>query len=259
VANSPDAPLLDVAGRIILVTGASSGLGWHFSEVLAARGARVVAVARRMDRLEQLRDIVRAGGGAIDVLACDVAEDESILDTVGQVEEGIGPIDVLVNNAGTSVPKPFLEQTRADWDRVLDTNLDGAWLMAQAVARRMAARGRGSIINISSVAALAAFPLAPGYGAAKAALINLTKSMAVALAPMGVRVNVIAPGLFDTELGKDLKRTPDDRRRRLERIPMARVGEHRELDGVLLLLASDASSYMTGSVIVVDGGSSILR
>ncbi len=240
----------------IHVTGASSGLGRHFVTMLAGQGARVSFGARRLDRIVSLaQDLNEAGHEAFSV-ACDVTSEGSIVAAISSSEDAFGPIDVLINNAGTSIPKPVLETTLDEWNAVLDTNLGGVWIASQEVARRAVGRGRAcSIINIASIAGIRTYARVSAYVASKAAVIQLTKNMAVELARQNVRINAIAPGFFDTELGEEFrKHNPDRRREQVERIPMGRVGEHAELDGAVMLLASDASSYMTGSVIVVDGG-----
>ena len=252
--------LFDIQGRVIVVTGASSGIGRSLAQALAARGARLACIARRRDRLDTLvDDIVKSGDEAI-AITCDVTDQASVRAMVDTTERKLGPIDVLVNNAGISIPKPVLDISLEEWDRVIGTNLGAAFMVAQEVGKRMATRGRGSIINISSIAAYRSFALAPAYGAAKAGLNNLTETMAVVLAEKGVRVNGIAPGVFNSELGDNYaKRHPEHRARGLERVPMRRVGEHEELVGPVVLLASDASSYMTGSTLIVDGGATFAR
>jgi NAD(P)-dependent dehydrogenase (short-subunit alcohol dehydrogenase family) len=252
--------LFDIRGRVIVVTGASSGIGHSLARALGARGGRVACIARRRDRLDALVDgIAKAGGEAI-AITCDVTDQASVRAMVDTTERKLGPIDVLLNNAGISLPRPVLEIPLQEWDQVLATNLGAAFAVAQEVAKRMATRGRGSIINISSIAAYRSFALAPAYGAAKAGLNNLTETMAVALAEKGIRVNGIAPGSFDSELGDNYaKRHPEHRARGLERVPMRRAGDHQELVGPVVLLASDASTYMTGTTLIVDGGATVAR
>jgi len=220
-------PLFDVRGKVALVTGASSGLGENFARCLAQRGAIVVAAARRADRLEAL---VRDGGAAH------------------------GPPDILVNNAGIADTKASLDLTEADWRRVLDTNLDGAWRMAQAVARSMiAAKRPGSIVNIASILGLRQATHLLAYAAAKAALVQVTKSLALEWARHGIRVNAIAPGYVITEMNRDFFAS-EPGQAMTKRVPQRRIGSPSDLDGALLLLASEAGAYMTGSVVVVDGG-----
>jgi NAD(P)-dependent dehydrogenase (short-subunit alcohol dehydrogenase family) len=243
-------PLFDVRGKVALVTGASSGLGEGFSRCLAARGAVVVAAARRVDRLEAL---VRDGGAAHSV-ALDVTDPASVDSAMRRVGELAGPVDILVNNAGVADTKASLEVTEADWRRVLDTNLDGAWRVAQAAAKSMVAAGRGgSIVNIASILGLRQATHLLAYAAAKAALVQVTKSLALEWARHGIRVNAIAPGYVVTEMNRDFFAS-DPGQAVLKRIPQRRVGDPRDLEGALLLLASGAGAYITGSVVVVDGG-----
>jgi NAD(P)-dependent dehydrogenase (short-subunit alcohol dehydrogenase family) len=246
---TPD-PLFDVRGKVALVTGASSGLGENFARCLAARGAVVVACARRADRLEAL---VRDGSAAYAV-ALDVTDPASVEAAVRRAVELAGPIDILVNNAGVADTKASLELTEADWRRVLDTNLDGAWRVAQAVAKAMvAARRGGSIVNIASILGLRQATHLLAYAAAKAALVQVTRSLALEWARHGIRVNAIAPGYVVTEMNRDFFAS-DAGQAVVKRIPQRRVGSPRDLEGALLLLASDAGAYMTGSVVVADGG-----
>ena len=246
---TPD-PLFDVRGKVALVTGASSGLGENFARCLAARGAVVVACARRADRLEAL---VRDGSAAYAV-ALDVTDPASVEAAVSRAVELAGPIDILVNNAGVADTKASLELTEADWRRVLDTNLDGAWRVAQAVAKAMvAARRGGSIVNIASILGLRQATHLLAYAAAKAALVQVTRSLALEWARHGIRVNAIAPGYVVTEMNRDFFAS-EAGQAVVKRIPQRRVGSPRDLEGALLLLASDAGAYMTGSVVVADGG-----
>lgn len=252
--------MFSVAGKVIVVTGASSGIGRSLAAGLAANGAKVATVARRRDRLDALIAEIRKSGGVAQAITADVTDHAAVRAMFDEAERVLGPIDVLLNNAGISKPRPVMEVVPEEWDIVVRTNLDAAFCVAQEAARRMAPRRRGSIINISSIAALRGFPLAAAYGAAKAGLNNLTATLAVAVAGNGVRVNAIMPGSFDSELGDNyVARHPEHRARNIERIPMQRVGEHHELLGPVVLLASEASSYMTGSVLVVDGGTTAGR
>ncbi|NJD89628.1 MAG: glucose 1-dehydrogenase [Betaproteobacteria bacterium] len=243
-------PLFDVRGKVALVTGASSGLGENFARCLAQRGAIVVAAARRADRLEALvRD-----GGAAHAVALDVTDAVSVEAAVKRAAELAGPLDILVNNAGIADTKASLDLTEADWRRVLDTNLDGAWRMAQAVARSMiAAKRPGSIVNIASILGLRQATHLLAYAAAKAALVQVTKSLALEWARHGIRVNAIAPGYVITEMNRDFFAS-EPGRAMANRVPQRRIGSPSDLDGALLLLASGAGAYMTGSVVVVDGG-----
>ncbi len=236
--------------RRALVTGASSGLGYHFAKVLASAGAHVVLAARREHLLEKRADDIRAGGGSCSVIGLDIADGTSI----ATVTESLGAIDILVNNAGIVREAPALDQGEADWDAVIDTNLKGMFLLATAVARGMRDAGKGgSIINIASILGLRQASGVLPYAVSKAGVIQLTKSLALEIARFGIRVNAIAPGYLDTELNSEFWQT-DAGKAMLRRIPQRRLGQLDDLDGPLLLLASDASAYMTGSVLTVDGG-----
>jgi 3-oxoacyl-[acyl-carrier protein] reductase len=243
----------DLTGRIALVTGASQGLGRRFATVLAEHGAAVALAARQVDKLEGLRGALEGMGARAATVGLDVTDDASIARAVAATEDALGPIDVLVNNAGIAITRSVLDQSRDDWDRVVDTNLKGAFFTAQAVARRMAARGGGSIVNIASVLSFATVGHLAPYAASKAGLWQITRAMALELARDGVRVNALAPGYVATEINREFLAS-EAGRRMLRRIPQRRFGDPADLDGALLLLASDASRYMSGSVIVVDGG-----
>ena len=248
------AKLFDLEGQAAIVTGASSGLGRNFALTLARAGAKVALAARREDRLGELARQIEAFDGRAIPVPLDVTDADSVKACVDTAETELGPISILVNNAGVAVDKPTLDHEEADWDRVLDTNLKGCWLMAREVGRHMARLGHGgTIINIASILGLTSRPGLPSYCAAKAGLINLTRVMAVDLAPHDIRVNAIAPGYIETDINREFLRS--DMGKSFERrVPQRRIGEPADLDGTLLLLASDASRYMTGSVIVVDGG-----
>jgi NAD(P)-dependent dehydrogenase (short-subunit alcohol dehydrogenase family) len=252
------APLpFDLTGKVAIVTGASSGLGRRFALTLARAGAKVAVAARRTDRLTDLAREIEGFDGRAVPIPLDVTDASSVSGVVAAAETELGPIGVLVNNAGTVVAKPLLEHDEADWDRVIDTNLKGVWLMAQEVARHMVRLGHGgSIINIASILGFATQPHLPSYCASKAAVIHLTRAMAAELAPQKIRVNAIAPGFFESEMTQDYLASGAGKAM-TARIPWGRTGAAAELDGVLLLLASDASSYMTGAVLTVDGGQTI--
>ncbi len=256
--------LFDIKGRCIMVTGASSGIGRNAARFFAGRGAKVAVVARRGDRLEALAAEIGAAGGTVFALPLDVTDAPALEAAIDRIERDFAPIDVLVNNAGMTVAKPVLEQSLEEFTRVVDLNLTAAYWAAHAVARRMVKRqdslppGGGSIINITSVAAVRVRQYTPGYVSSKAGLANLTRALAWELASRRIRVNSIAPGLFDSELAPGFAETEEGKRSRA-RIPMGRVGRENELEGALLLLASDASSYMSGSEILVDGASAAGR
>ena len=248
--------VFDLTGQRAIVTGASRGLGRHFAFTLARAGAQVALAARGIDRLETTVKEIEGFGGCAVAIQVDVTDGENVRACVETAENALGPIDILVNNAGIAVTKPLLEHAEEDWDSVLDTNLKGVWLMAQEVARRMVHRGQGgSIINIASVLGERGISQLPGYCASKGGIINLTRAMAVELAPDAIRVNTIAPGYIETDMNRQFFATQAGQRL-IKRIPQRRVGQVEDLDGVLLLLSSDASRYMTGSVITIDGGQS---
>jgi len=243
-----------VQGKGVLITGASSGFGAHFARVLASEGAKVGLAARRVDALESIAEEIRKAGGVAAVTPLDVADSGSVRQAVRAIEQALGRIDVLVNNSGVSIGKPLLEQSEADFDAVMNVNLRGAFLVATEVARRMKVDGKGgSIINIESILSFRqAGQIAP-YAASKAALTQLTRSMALELARYKIRVNGIAPGYFATDINKEFFAT-EGGAAMIKRMPSRRLGELEELEGPLFLLASDASSYMNGATIVVDGG-----
>lgn len=241
-------------GDVAIVTGASSGLGRHFATVLARAGAKVAVAARREDQLVELADEIGAAGGEALPVILDVTNGESVVAAVAAAADDLGPVSILVNNAGLAVDKPLLETTEDDWDRVVDTNLKGAWLMAREAARHMSARGTaGRIVNIASILGITATPRVQGYAASKAGLIHLTRTLAVELARDNIRVNALAPGYVETDLNRDLL-TGSVGDRLKQRVPLRRFAQPGDLDGALLLLASPAGAYMTGSVITVDGG-----
>jgi len=246
--------LFDLHDRVALVTGASGGLGAHFARTLARAGAPVVLASRRVERLQALADEIRAGSGAAFAVEMDVTDAGSVRAGFEAAAEAAGVVQVLVNNSGVANSRRALEITEADWDEVLDTNLKGAWLVAREAARRMVDAGTGgSIVNIASIAAFrVAGGMAP-YAASKAGLVHLTRALALELARHDVRVNAIAPGYILTDINREFFQSPAGEAM-VKRIPQRRLGNPGDLDGALLLLASEASRYMTGSVIVVDGG-----
>jgi NAD(P)-dependent dehydrogenase (short-subunit alcohol dehydrogenase family) len=239
-------------GRVALVPGASSGIGERLARVLDAAGASVVVTARRLERLEALAATLRDARA----VACDVTDEAALASLVAGVLEDLGRIDVLVNNAGVTDPMPAEQEPPSRFREILEVNLTGAFVLTQLVARHMLERGSGSVVNVASVLGLVGTGQIPqaSYAASKGGLVNLTRELAAQWARRGVRVNAIAPGWFPSEMTAEM--FADERgigwiRRKT---PMGRAGELPELDGALLFLASDASSYVTGQVLAVDGG-----
>lgn len=247
---------IDLTGRTALVTGASSGLGRHFAGVLAKAGARVALAARRTDALAETKAAIEAAGGTALVVAMDVTDSAAVSTAVAQAWDGLGRIDILVNNAGVTATSPFLDMSEEEWDRVIDTNLTGCARVAREVARRMRDEGDGqggSIVNIASILGMRVAGHVSSYIAAKGGLVHLTKAMALELARHGIRVNALCPGYVETELNADFFAS-DAGKALVKRIPQRRLGRLADLDGPLLLLASDAGAYMTGSILAADGG-----
>jgi 3-oxoacyl-[acyl-carrier protein] reductase len=249
------AEMFSLTGRVALVTGASSGLGIQFAKALADNGASVALVARRADRLKALKDEIEAKGGKAIAIEADVTDRAAMVRAFDAAEKAFGTVTILINNAGIAQSaRRAIDVTPEEWRKVLGVDLDAVFHNAQEAARRMlAARKQGAIVNIASVLGLGVAKGVAAYATAKAAVIQITKALAVELAFKGVRVNAIAPGWFVTEINDDY--LLGDAGEQLKRdIPMGRFGAAGDLDGALLLFVSDAGSYITGATLVVDGG-----
>jgi len=248
----------DLSGTIALVTGASGGLGRHFAGVLAKAGATVAVGARRMDEIAvtvaEIEALSGAAGGKAIGVSLDVTDTGSVTDAFDSITEQAGPVTLLINNAGIAAGGLALDLSEGDWDRVMDTNLKGAWTVAQEASRRMVAAERGGVIvNIASILGLRVTKGVIPYAVSKAGLVQMTKVLALELAVHDIRVNALAPGYMETDLTREYLAS-NAGKALLKRIPQRRPAQMKELDGPLLLLASNASSYMTGAVIAVDGG-----
>jgi NAD(P)-dependent dehydrogenase (short-subunit alcohol dehydrogenase family) len=240
-------------GKVAIVTGASSGLGDRMARVLAADGAKVAIAARRLDRLEALAK--ELGDHALPI-ACDVSDDDDLARLVETTTSQLGPIDILVNNAGISDPQPAEDETPEVFRDIIAVNLHAVFVLSQLVGRQMLERGSGVIVNLASVLGLVASGQIPqtSYVAAKHGVVGITKELAAQWARRGVRVNAIAPGWFPSEMTTDMFETEAGVNWIRKKTPMGRGGEAHELDGALLFLASDASTFVTGQVLAVDGG-----
>ncbi|MDB5891713.1 MAG: family NAD(P)-dependent oxidoreductase [Polaromonas sp.] len=253
---------LDLSGRVALVTGASSGLGAQFSRTLSRAGAAVVLASRRLDKLKDLRARIEAEGGTAHVLALDVTDHLSIKACVAHAETEVGPVDILVNNSGVSTTQRLQDVTGADYDFMFDTNVKGAFFVAQEVGKRMLARSKGAspgtfvgarIINIASMAGLRVLPQIGVYCMSKAAVIQMTKAMALEWGKFGINVNAICPGYIDTEINHHHWDT-EQGKKLVQMLPRRRVGKPEDLDGLLVLLASGQSHFVNGAVIAADDG-----
>jgi NAD(P)-dependent dehydrogenase (short-subunit alcohol dehydrogenase family) len=238
----------DLNGKRALVTGASGGLGLHFAKLLARHGVAVTLAARRVLALEQACVDIIAAGGQADAMALDVADAASVKEALAERH-----FDILINNAGISGSGRAADLAEADWDGVIDTNLKGVFLVAQAVARGMRETGGGAIVNIASILGERVAGGVSAYAASKAGVIQLTKALALEWAREGIRVNALCPGYIETDINRDFFAT-EPGQQLIRRIPQRRLGRPQELDGALLLLASDAGSFITGASLAVDGG-----
>ncbi|MET3108454.1 NAD(P)-dependent dehydrogenase (short-subunit alcohol dehydrogenase family) [Oxalobacteraceae bacterium GrIS 2.11] len=250
-------------GKIALITGASSGLGARFAKVLAEAGAQVVLAARRIDRLKELRAEIEAEGGAAHMVELDVTDYSSIKSAIAHAETEAGPIDILINNAGVSNSQRLLDVTPDDYAYIMDTNQRGAFFVAQETAKRMVARAKGDpkkqhrIINIASVAGMRVIPGLGSYCISKAAVIQMTRAMALEWGKYGINVNAICPGYISTEINQGFFDT-DEGRKLMASLPRNRVGTPQDLDGLLLLLAAEESRFLNGTIVTADDGMSVM-
>ncbi len=246
--------MFDLTGRAALVTGASGGLGARFAEVLAANGAAVGLVARREDRLAEVGSRIKAAGGRAVMIAGDVLDRTAMTRAFDAMEAEFGTVTILINNAGVAYAGRAVEMPESEWRRVLGTNLDAVFLWAQEAAKRMLAAGKpGAIVNIASVLGFGVAKGVVGYTTAKAGVVQLTKALGLELAFKGIRVNAIAPGYFVTDINRDFLASEAGQKLKRD-IPVGRFGKDGDLDGALLLLASDAGRFIAGATIVADGG-----
>ena len=253
---------LDLSGRVALVTGASGGLGAQFAKTLARAGAAVVLASRRMDKLKDLRASIEAEGGAAHVVELDVTDPDSIKSAVAHAETEVGPIDVLINNSGVSTTQRLQDVAEDDYDFIFNTNVKGAFFVAQEVGKRMLARSRGvapggfsgaRIINIASMAGLRVLPQIGVYCMSKAAVIQMTKAMALEWGKYGINVNAICPGYIDTEINHHHWET-EQGKKLVQMLPRKRIGKPEDLDALLVMLASPQSHFVNGAVIAADDG-----
>ena len=246
--------LFSLAGKTALVSGASSGLGEHFAQVLSAAGAEVIVAARREDRLASLVERINAAGGRASSIALDVTSRISVDQAVEEIDKRVSSLDIVVNNAGSANrPIRFVDATAEEWGAVLDVNLIGAWRIAQAAAIRMKKQGSGTVVNTGSIYSHVSGSHKADYNVSKVAIDQLTKNMALELARSGIRVNSLCPGYFETAINEKEFGT-EQGRAYVNRLVPRRTGLYQELTGPLLLLVSDAGSYVNGTSLIVDGG-----
>ena len=247
-------PLFDLRARVALVTGSGRGIGLALSRALATAGARIVLNGRDRTTLDRAAGLLAAEGHAAEVCAFDVTDEAAVEAGIADIESRIGPIDILFNNSGITVRRPLEDFETADWERIMATNLTGAFKVGRTVARRMIPRKRGKIINICSInSELARYSIAP-YVTSKGGLKNLTRGMAIDWARHNIQVNGLAPGYFSTELTAPLEADPEFTAWLTRRVPAGKWGDVRDLGGAAIFLASDASDFMTGQMLYIDGG-----
>lgn len=249
--------MFDLTHKIALVTGASSGIGRASALALSRQGATVVVAARRMDKLTELASEIVAMGREALPIALDVTKKETIAAAVNKTVELYGKVDILLNNAGVAEFAPFLDLTEEQWDKTIDTNLKGYFFAAQAAAREMAKHKWGRIINIASIASGGVgvgFPSVTHYCASKGGVVAMTEAMAIELAPMGILVNAIGPGVIESEMTEAMLHDPKQAEALLARAPLKRAGKADEIAAAVVYFASEEASYTTGSILYVDGG-----
>ena len=253
---------LDLSGRVALVTGASSGLGMQFAKTLAKAGAAVVLASRRIDKLKELRNDIEADGGSAHVVALDVTDTVSIKSAVAHAETEVGPIDILINNSGVSTTQKLTDVREEDYDFIFNTNTRGSFFVAQEVGKRMLARAKGAapgtytggrIVNIASMAGLKVLPQIGVYCMSKAAVVHMTKAMAVEWGKFGINVNAICPGYIDTEINHHHWQT-EQGQKLVQMLPRKRVGKPEDLDALLVMLCARESHFINGSIIAADDG-----
>jgi NAD(P)-dependent dehydrogenase (short-subunit alcohol dehydrogenase family) len=253
---------IDLSGRVALVTGASGGLGAQFAKTLSRAGAAVVLASRRLDKLKELRAQIEAEGGAAHVVSLDVTDHASIKSAVAHAETEVGPIDILVNNSGVSTTQRIQDVAEEDYDYIFNTNVKGAFFVAQEVGKRMLARAKGAapgtyaggrIINISSMAGLRVLPQIGVYCMSKAAMVQMTRAMALEWGKFGINVNAICPGYIDTEINHHHWET-EQGKKLVQMLPRKRIGKPEDLDALLVVLASGESHFVNGAVIAADDG-----
>ncbi|GAA4728037.1 3-oxoacyl-ACP reductase FabG [Nocardioides endophyticus] len=246
--------MTDLTGKIAVVTGSGRGLGREMAIALAQAGASVVVTARTEPQIESVAAEIVAAGGAALAIPADVADEASVDELVDATMRTFGRIDIVVNNSGILATSDLLSQSKADWDRVIEINLGGTYLVTRAFGRHLTAQGHGKVINIASNFAMMGVSHHAAYSASKAAVLGFTRAMAIEWARFGVQVNALAPGYFATDMNATYRQDEESLKRLVSAIPARRLGEASELAPWLLLLASSASDFMTGEVVVIDGG-----